>query len=263
MLKIKLFVFLCFINFNCFSQSLAEYINSAVYNEVIGENEASIRAWDNAIKIDTSDCGWLYFMRAKVKWRLGDINGEIKDYLYAIDRNLDCDFLNDSEADYGWGKGVYISPGSKRDLLFTVAKEQSKIEDYSNAMVNFTKVINNKFGYVDLGAVYFERGKLKSTLLDYKSAISDFNLALKYNPRLPVYYFRGNAMFNLKNYLGAINDYTIIIQSNPNDSPNAYFNRGLARIYFKQIQLGCKDLSKAGEQGNLDAYEVIKEHCKD
>jgi tetratricopeptide (TPR) repeat protein len=202
-------------------------------------------------------------MRAKVKWRLGDINGEIKDYLYAIDRNLDCDFLNDSEADYGWGKGVYISPGSKRDLLFTVAKEQSKIEDYSNAMVNFTKVINNKFGYVDLGAVYFERGKLKSTLLDYKSAISDFNLALKYNPRLPVYYFRGNAMFNLKNYLGAINDYTIIIQSNPNDSPNAYFNRGLARIYFKQIQLGCKDLSKAGEQGNLDAYEVIKEHCKD
>ena len=165
MLKFKLFLFLCFINFNCFSQSLAEYIKSAVDNEAIGENEASIRAWDNAIKIDISDCGWLYFMRAGVKWRLEDINGEIEDYLYAIDRNLDCDFLNDSVADYRLGKGVYKSPASKRDLLFIVAKRQSKIEDYSNAMINFTKVINDKIGYVDLGDVYFERGKLKNILL--------------------------------------------------------------------------------------------------
>lgn len=261
MLKFKLFVFLCFFNLNCFSQTLAEYIKSAVDNEAI-DNEASIRAWDNAIKIDTSDCGWLYFMRGGVKWRLQDINGEIEDYLSAIDRDLDCDFLYNSNADYGLEDGI-LSPSSKRNLLFMVAQEQSKIEDYSNAMINFTKVINDKIGYVDLGDVYFERGKLKNILLDYKSAISDFNLALKYNPRLPVYSFRGNAMFNLKNYLGAINDYTKIIQSHPNDSPNAYYNRGLARIYFKQRQLGCKDLSKAGEQGELDAYEVIKDYCKD
>lgn len=221
-----------------------------------------------SIEIDTTDCGWLYWRRARVKWRLKDIEGEIKDNLYALDRNLDCDLLPDKNFDYGWGEGSIDGPGSKSQLLFYIAKSQLKIEDYENAMINFTKIINGKIeGYVSIANVYFERGFLKNKLEDYRSAISDFDLALKNNtfknnPNLKLLYsYRGYSKLMLNDYLGAINDYSRYIQDNPNNSSNAYYNRGLARIYLKQFELGCNDLSKAGELGELDAYELIKEYC--
>ena len=262
MFKFKLFVISFFINFNCFSQTLADYVKSASHNESIGKIELSIEGWDNAIEIDSTDCGWLYWRRGTVKFRIKDKIGQIEDYLFAIDRDLDCDSFIDENFDYGWGRGINVSPTNKRDLLFIVAKLQTEIEDYSNAMINFTKVINAKVGNVDLGMVYFERGKLKNILLDHKSAISDFNLAIKFKPGLQLYSFRGNSKFNIGDYIGAISDYSKIIQKNPNDSPNEFYNRGMARIYLNQIELGCKDLSKSGEQGNLDAYEVIKKYCQ-
>ena len=262
MSKIKLYVFLFFINFNCFSQSLSECIKSAVESESIGEYEISLKSWDKSIEIDTTDCGWLYYRRSEVKWRMNDLKGAIEDNLYAIDRNLNCDLNLSDDFDVGYGEGAIDMP-SKRSLLFEVAKYQIRIEDYSNAMLNLNKVINDKTEFIELWNVFMERGHLKSLLNDYRGAISDFDLALKYNPKATIIYsYRGYSKLKLKDYLGSINDYTKAIQVNPNDSPNAYYNRGLARIYSKQIELGCKDLSKAGEQGDLDAYEIIKEYCQ-
>jgi hypothetical protein len=37
--------------------------------------------------------------------------------------------------------------------------------------------------------------------------------------------------------------------------------RGILRIDFGDQKNGCLDLSKAGELGDLKAYEVIKEKC--
>ncbi len=260
MLKFKLFFLIFIINVNCFSQSLVEYIKSAVDNEAIGEYDISLSAWDNAIKIDSSNCGWLYFMRAGVKWRKDDIKGAIEDNLYAIEHNLDCDFLDD-ELDIGFGAGI-IHTSTKRDILFYTAKLQSSIGEYTNAMINFNKVIK-KTEYIELWEVYWERGKLKSSLSDFRGAISDFNLALNINSQATIIYSnRGYCKLKLKDYLGSVNDYTKVIQKNPNNSSNAYYNRGLARIYLKQLELGCKDLSKAGEQGDIDAYEVIKDYCQ-
>jgi len=41
----------------------------------------------------------------------------------------------------------------------------------------------------------------------------------------------------------------------------AYFYRGLAKIELKNKQSGCADLSKSGELGFSDAYDVIQEKC--
>ncbi len=261
MLNFKLFLFVFFFNVSCFSQSLIEYIKTAVDNEGIGEYEMSLNAWDNAIKIDTSNCGWLYFMRAGVKERIKDIKGCIEDRTYAIELNLDCDFFDD-DLDIGFGAGI-IHTNTKRSILLYTAKLQSSIGDYANAMTNYNKVINDKTEYIQLWEVYFERGRLKSSLSDFRGAISDFDLALKYNPKGTIIYsHRGYSKLKLKDYLGSINDYTKVIQNRPNDSPNDLYNRGLARIYLKQIELGCKDLSRAGEQGDIDAYDLIKEYCQ-
>jgi len=42
----------------------------------------------------------------------------------------------------------------------------------------------------------------------------------------------------------------------------AYHNRGFAKIKLGQKDSGCQDLSKAGEMGDMDAYDLIKEHCQ-
>jgi hypothetical protein len=38
----------------------------------------------------------------------------------------------------------------------------------------------------------------------------------------------------------------------------AYLNRGIAKIGLGQIDSGCLALSKAGELGYAEAYEVVK-----
>lgn len=43
----------------------------------------------------------------------------------------------------------------------------------------------------------------------------------------------------------------------------AYFNRGLLYIYTGQKALANADLSKAGELGIVDAYNIIKRYCKE
>lgn len=58
----------------------------------------------------------------------------------------------------------------------------------------------------------------------------------------------------------SIADYTKAIEIDPNDAI-AYNGRGLAKLVLGQLDDGCLDLSKAGELGLGQAYEVIKEKC--
>ena len=44
---------------------------------------------------------------------------------------------------------------------------------------------------------------------------------------------------------------------------DAYFNRGLVLIYLKDKEKGCIDLSRAGELGLEDAYNVISRYCEE
>jgi hypothetical protein len=41
----------------------------------------------------------------------------------------------------------------------------------------------------------------------------------------------------------------------------AYYNRGLTKIYLNDTQGGALDLSKAGELGLAEAYSIIKRYC--
>ena len=43
---------------------------------------------------------------------------------------------------------------------------------------------------------------------------------------------------------------------------DAYYNRGLVLIYLKDREKGCIDLSRAGELGVVEAYNVINRYCE-
>ena len=56
----------------------------------------------------------------------------------------------------------------------------------------------------------------------------------------------------------AYDDYTRAIELEPNLG-EAYYNRGLVQIFMKDTRKGCMDLSKAGELGISQAYDLLRE----
>lgn len=109
--------------------------------------------------------------------------------------------------------------------------------------------------------VFFARGNVKMKLQDYYGAIDDYSGAIAINQNyIEAYFNRGKAKQFLQAYEDAINDCSKIIQLHPKNV-DAYYMRGILRIDFGDMKNGCLDLSKAGELGDLKAYEVIKEKC--
>ena len=95
---------------------------------------------------------------------------------------------------------------------------------------------------------------------DYRLVKSDLDKVLELVPDFAfAYYNRANVNVGLNDYKAAIVDYTAAIGLN-GDFAEAYFNRGLSRIYTGNVREGVSDLSKAGELGMYQAYNVIKRY---
>lgn len=92
-------------------------------------------------------------------------------------------------------------------------------------------------------------------LQDYKfcsNAIADFPYAA---------YNMGNTYMKLKDYPSAVEAYTEAIRRDAG-MPEAYFNRGIAFIQSNDTEKGLADLSRAGEMGFYQAYNLIKKHSR-
>ncbi|MEO1050782.1 MAG: tetratricopeptide repeat protein [Bacteroidota bacterium] len=135
---------------------------------------------------------------------------------------------------------------------------KDSFEDRHGAMQDYNKAIdlNPKFS-----EALFARGNVKFLLQDYYGAIADYSKTIQLNPNhIDAYYKRGQAKHRLEAYEDAINDCTKIIEITPKNI-DAYYLRGILRLDYGQTELGCLDLSKAGELGDLKAYEVIRDKC--
>lgn len=131
-------------------------------------------------------------------------------------------------------------------------------DDRHGAMKDYNLAVEKNPKFSD---AFFARGNVKMKLQDYYGAIADFSAAIAINENyVEAYFNRGKAKQFLQAYEDAINDCTKIIEINPR-SVDAYFMRGILRIDFGDLKNGCLDLSKAGELGDLKAYEAIKEKC--
>lgn len=101
------------------------------------------------------------------------------------------------------------------------------------------------------------------TIVDYSLVIDGYNKCLELDPDF-VY-----ALFNLANVYvknekieQAIDAYTKVIALDK-DMAEAYFNRGLLYVYTGRKAEANADLSKAGEKGIVEAYNIIKRYCKE
>lgn len=164
-------------------------------------------------------------------------------------------------------------------LLFARALEFAIVQDYASALEDSKLALNLRGLPVNVEAIiYFCQANWRFKQLDYEiyaqstQNISDGSQVLKQSQtlmltdydqvlrRLPdcamAYYNKANILCRQKDYGAAIRHYTLAIELDA-DFAEAYFNRGLTYLWMNDRDKGIADLSKAGELGIYQAYNLI------
>ncbi|MGM0530532.1 MAG: tetratricopeptide repeat protein [Bacteroidota bacterium] len=143
-------------------------------------------------------------------------------------------------------------------IHFLRANIRSKMIHYIKMMEDDTRIIN-----IDMNNQLIEEPISREvTFHDYNKVIQDYNRSVQLAPKFVyTYYNRANIKIENKNHEEAINDFDKVIFMDSEFS-QAYFNRGLTFIYLQQTTKGCIDISKAGELGIQEAYNIIKLYCQ-
>lgn len=158
------------------------------------------------------------------------------------------------------------------NLHFRRAIEFALVQDYASAIDDCTKA---SLLIPDMPLTYFCRANWRYKQLEYQrstgeinasnstKATLDFELILRDLDKVIrmqpdfafAYYNKANILCTQKDFKAAIEYYTKAIEQD-NELAEAYFNRGLTRLYIDDDS-GLQDLSKAGELGIYQAYNLI------
>ncbi len=149
--------------------------------------------------------------------------------------------------------------------LLLNGKQKYNKGDYAGAVAELTKAIETD----SAAEAYYLRALAKEKLGDSYGAANDYaylarapvlDESVNYSEVLLRY---GNLLLQQKKYSQVITEMDALIKHNDKATlPQAYFNRGSAKIFNGDKEGGCLDLSKAGELGYKAAYETIRENCK-
>lgn len=91
-----------------------------------------------------------------------------------------------------------------------------------------------------------------------KRSLDDLNKLIELNSNIPYAYYNRAYIYNqLSDKKNAIEDYTKCINIRPSIG-EAYFNRGLVYLSIGEVEKGLLDMSKAGELGIFESYNIIK-----
>lgn len=189
------------------------------------------------------------------------------------------------------------NPQNEAELLMARAAYYSAVSNLNNAMDDFNKVINlqtdnylawfsrafvrtkmvrtiqtieeeSSFtqkplvtsqlsAYREVGNVQKERER---QILDYDLIVADLEQVIQLNPDFEFSYYNLGVVYALKrDFHQSVKYFTEAINRNA-EFAEAWFNRGLIRIFLEDEDLGTMDLSKAGELGVFEAYNVIKRY---
>ena len=157
------------------------------------------------------------------------------------------------------------------DLYFARAMEFALVQDYNSAIDDCNKAIQLRSRFA---IAIFCRANWRYKLLEFKREageptsademkmefevlLRDYDEVINLLPDFAfAYYNRANMLCTQRDYEAAIRYYTQAIGVD-GDFAEAYFNRGLTYIYTDQTEKGLADLSKAGELGIYQAYNLI------
>ena len=144
----------------------------------------------------------------------------------------------------------FESAMSVLDSVVVSDEQCSPLYHFLRAQVRTAQIEAQPINESELRLRYLE---IIQDLKSCSQAIADFPYAL---------YNVGNTYVKLNDFLSAISAYTGAIERDER-MPEAYYNRGVAYIMSGKYSLGLADLSKAGEMGLYQAYNLIKRYSKE
>lgn len=191
--------------------------------------------------------------------------------------------LDDFNARGYIGQHLYLSPSAEVDPesyedLFTLADRlgetaahskrpadwlvlgvaRAMLKDYDAAMRALDQALELM---PDFAPALLERAYARGLASDPRLvplALADYDAALALNPRiLYAWHNKGNIYYRNADYTSALNAYSEALRINPDFGP-ALFNRGVTYLRLGQKNQAFADLSKAGELGELGAYNLLK-----
>lgn len=156
-------------------------------------------------------------------------------------------------------------------LYMARAIEFAIVQDYTSAIDDCTRAVLMADKNLE-PVLYFCRANWRYRLLEYQRAtgekeatanmdfdimLRDYDQVLRMQPDFVfALYNKANILCAQKEYKDAIDYYSRAIAQD-GEFAEAYFNRGLTYVYIGENEKGLADLSKAGELGIYQAYNLI------
>lgn len=171
------------------------------------------------------------------------------------------------------------------DLFFYRGLEFALVQDFESAIDDLNKAISLRSDFM---LAYFTRANIRNKYIEYMKnslresnletaeskdkfalfekekkfdvelVMRDFDKVNSLQPDFPfAYYNKANILASQQDFKAAINNYSKAIEIDK-DFAEAYLNRGLTYLYTGEDSKGLSDLSKAGELGIYQAYNLIQ-----
>jgi len=192
-------------------KTAVDYYISGTLKAKRGSYLDAIVDYNKAIKLDPYYAE-AYNARALTKDSINDFDGAAADYEKAIQvRNIKSNKTQVADSD------------DIKHVTFYMQKGKMKIDlyDYDGADKDFTKAINIIPSY---GPAYIARGDARLKLEKYYDALSDYNKAMKFWPKLNYDSFRkiGNLEMHFENYDKAVVAYRNVVDYDKNNVDSRY-----------------------------------------
>lgn len=254
------------------------YFHAGVYNYVLGNYQEAVNYFTESLK--NARYSKVYMNRALAYTKLEKYDDALEDF------NTHLELL-DNYDDFKEMRIIYLSKAKCFSIKLDFESEVKELSNYldlggndvevliqrgltygtlgklKEAIYDFTKIVNMKsnVSIYQKAYSYESRGEVKYQLKDTYGALEDLNKAIELAPLFKdSYLIRGNIYFSKNNFAPALKDYNKVLTIDPNDL-DALINRAKIKIKLKDKKGGCLDLSRAGELGSDEAYELIEEYC--
>ena len=218
---------------------------AALMEDQIGMHFESINDYSAKIEREPANAD-LYFGRGIDYMLVQDFTEAIENFNHAIDLNRSYTMAYFNRAVVRYKQLEYnrsqTSVNSENQFSMNLHVDNGNPKLTSNAM-------QGDWASNDAG---------NNRIYEYELILHDYDIVIQQNPDFVFSYFnRANIRCIQRDYRAAIEDYNETIIRNP-DFAEAYFNRGLSYLSLGNTDRGIADLSKAGELGIMNAYNIIK-----
>ncbi len=250
--------------------------NSAIEELDKGNFQAALDNLDNFIEIDPNYPN-SYLLRGYINSTyLNNFNVAFKDFTDCINMNPEDELAyyyrglayhrvnKKIEAIKDYTKTISINR-EQTNAYFMRGLIKSEFNDLNGAIADYDEIIKREKTatpeYYKMSTVYNNKAYCLVRLGKFKEGLPLVNKALQMDESESyIWDTRGEIYYRLELYNNCINDMSRAI-SIDKEAGNSYYFRGLARIKLGLKNEGCKDLTKAGEQGISEAYTAISENC--